>query len=291
MNILITGVGGYIGSYLFHNLKYNNIYGTYNNLLPNYNKNKKNLFKVDLTKKIKLNSLINFDLVIHCASRTPFHKETMTNYKKNILITKNVIDFAKLNNVKKIFFLSTNSIYENIDSKKISEEKKSTKIGLYAKSKIKSEKLFISWAKESFADIIILRLPGVIGPGSENSFISKIAKAIKNNHVISINNVEAEFNNVINIESLNNVIKKIILLRLKTNIFNISSNKPIRIIEIVKLFEKKYRRKIKYINKKLKTKKFIINSLKIQKKGVNLPNVSDVIKKYIKLNINLKCPR
>jgi UDP-glucose 4-epimerase len=288
MNILITGVAGYIGSYLFHNLKYQNIYGIYNNSLPNFNKDKKNLIKVDLTKKINIKSSINFNLIIHCASRTPCHKETIKNYKKNILISKNIINFAKLNNIKKIIFLSTNSIYENINSKKITEKKKPSKIGLYAKSKIKSEKLFINWSKEASTDIIILRLPGVIGPGSKNTFISKINKAIKNNHVIPINNEEAEFNNVINIESLNTVIKKIILLKFKTNIFNISSNKPMRIIEIVELFEKEYRRKIKYINKKLKIKKFIINSLKIQKKGVNLPKVSDVIKQYIKTNINLK---
>jgi nucleoside-diphosphate-sugar epimerase len=287
MNILITGVGGYIGSYLFSNLKYQNIYGTYKNSLKNVLRNKKNLFKVDLSKKIRIKSPKKINLIIHCASKCPYHKQTKKNYKINIIITKNIINFSKSNNIKNIIFLSTNSIFENIDSNKITEKKKSSIVQLYAKSKIKSENLFIEWSKKNSTNIIILRLPGVIGPESENSFISKIDNFTKKNQLLYINNIQAKFNNVIDIKSLCIVIKKIIKFRLKKiNIFNISSNKPMKIIEIIKLFEKKYGRKIKYINQKLKTKKFIIDSSKIEKKGIILPKVKNVIENYIKLHSN-----
>jgi nucleoside-diphosphate-sugar epimerase len=288
MNILITGVGGYIGTYLFQNLRYKNIYGTYNNSSISWIKNKKNLFKADLSKKINIKNFETLDLVIHCASKSPFHKETIKNYKKNILITKNIIIFSKLNNIKNIIFLSTNSIYENINLNKISEEKKSSKIGLYAKSKIKSEKLFINWSKENNTNLIILRLPGVIGVHSDNTFITKINKAIKNDQVIFINNLQEKFNNVINIETLKLIIKKIILSKLENKIFNIASNNPMKIINVIKLFEKKYGKKINYINKKLKTNKFIIDASKIKKKGIILPKVSSVITKYIKSNLRIK---
>ena len=285
MNVLITGINGYIGSYLYNNLRFNNKYGIYGTSITDKKKIKKNLFKLDLTKKINLKTKkLKVDCIIHCASKSPYHRETKSNFNKNILITENLISLATNLKIKKFIFLSSNSIYKNINSNNIKENARLKKIGLYAKSKIKSEKMLISWSQEENIKVIIIRLPGVVGTNSQNTFISKINSKIKNNEIIIIDNLKTKFNNIIDLKSLGKIITKVVSLNLDTEIFNISSNKPISILKIINLFEKKFKKKIYLKDLKKKIKKNIINSNKFQKKLISLPNVENVIKNYLNEN-------
>jgi nucleoside-diphosphate-sugar epimerase len=282
MNILITGAGGFVGSYLYNNIKFEKVYGQYNNKLNFKIYNKNDLIKLNFLKKEKIKKKIKIDTIIHCASKSPYHGNNFENYKKNIKITKNLIYLMKSFNIKKIIFLSSNSVYENINSNKINEKSFSSKTNFYAKSKLMCEKLLSTYSKNSDIDLIILRLPGIVGQNAQNSFLPKIAKAFKFNSDLILSNYNMKFNNLIHIKNLNTIIKKILLSKIKSNIFNISSKNPIKLISIIKIFEKYYKKKIKIKKKKVKIKKFIIDSKKIKKIPINLPTVKNVVVDYIK---------
>ena len=278
MNILITGVSGYIGSYLFNNLKFKNIYGIYyRSKNKNFHK-KKNIFKINLLKEIKLRKKLNFDFIVHCASKSPYHKENKKNYTENIKLTSNLIKFTKKKNIKNIIFMSSNSLYEKVNSLKITEKTEVKNIGLYAKSKKYSEDLLLNFAKKEKKNVIILRLPAIVGPNSKHTFLSKLYHNITYKKKFKIYNMNQRYNNVIDIKSLTTVVQRIVDLKINSGVYNIASIKPIKIKEIVKILAKG--KPIFYKDLKLKIKSFVIEVNKIKKKGITLPSVRKSITYY-----------
>ena len=130
-NILITGCGGFIGSYLVSALLskkfkgFFRIYG-YDIIAPKLDGNvvnKNNFFfkKVDLTKKKSFFLNKNIDLIIHLAgipSPKYYKRFPLKTFYLNSDLCKILLDFAKLKKAKFIYF-SSSEIYGNPDNKNI----------------------------------------------------------------------------------------------------------------------------------------------------------------------------
>ena len=130
-NILITGCGGFIGSYLTSTLlsrknkKKFKIYGI-DVVKPILNKNKVAterfyFIKKDLTKIKNFTSKIKFELIIHLAgipSPTYYKNHPLETYYLNSDLSKIFLEYAKKNKSKFIYF-SSSEIYGNPDSKNI----------------------------------------------------------------------------------------------------------------------------------------------------------------------------
>ena len=151
--ILITGSSGYIGSCLFLYLKnYFEIKG-----LDKKNCKYFKTIKINLTNKKKLNNFIKDykpDLVIHLAAQSLVDQTINKKkyYLNNIIATKNLLDCLKENNIQKIIFSSTASVYK-YKNKPINEKDSLNPKSNYAKTKLMCEKLI----KNSGIDHIILR--------------------------------------------------------------------------------------------------------------------------------------
>jgi len=184
MKILITGASGFIGNYFVKNLRKNHNIIAITHKRKAYLSSKKNIIiiKKDLTKKFQ-SRVQNLDLIIHCANYTPAnHKNTKSLIKKNNLMIKNLLDFANLNQVNKIIYLSSMAVYKIRKQKnfQITENSTLNYDNDYSISKISDEKILKRWQKKNFSKkLLILRLPGVIGPNSHGNFISNLKK--KNN--------------------------------------------------------------------------------------------------------------
>ena len=119
MKILITGTNGVIGKEIVNQLSKNRKYKLY--LLSNKkNKSKKRFksFYQNLTKPINLK--LKPHAIIHCASKHPNSKSgnSMQNiYSTNMKMTENLIKFANKNNVEKVFFFSSITVYGQIKNK------------------------------------------------------------------------------------------------------------------------------------------------------------------------------
>lgn len=172
-NLLITGGAGYIGSHVAHSLIdrgdnvtiIDNLITGHKELVPKQAK----LIVSDISDVKKVDQVIkegNFECVLHFAGlirvdesvREP-EKYNNYNYKKS----KMFLDLCIKNNLNKIIFSSTASVYGNSPKNYTSEEDKIDPLNPYAKSKLKFEKYLIEMKKKKLINYTILRYFNVAG--------------------------------------------------------------------------------------------------------------------------------
>jgi UDP-glucose 4-epimerase len=286
MKILITGSGTLIGNnvadYLLKKKEF--VFAFYNKNKPQNLKKYNNcrLIKANLEKKIKFNNF--FDVLIHCASKIPNNKINKINFKANIKMTNNLLKLCKQFGCKRIIFLSTMSVYGKITSKLVYENLKPKNVDLYGSSKKISENKILSFAENNFSIATVFRLPGVVGKDSKYNFLSNTLKKIKNNQPITISNINSKFNNIVNINNLKEIIYQSIKKEKSSQIYNLSSIKPIKIKSIINLFYEKLRIEKNYTIAKSKSGSFIICKKKISKNGYKLYSTKKSIIEFIKIN-------
>ena len=286
MKILITGSGTLIGNnianYLLKKKKF--IFAIYNKHKPQNLKRHKNcrLVKADLEKKIKFNNY--FDVLIHCASKIPNDKINKKNFKANIKMTNNILKLCKKFKCKRIIYLSTMSVYGEIKSKIIYENLKPKNINLYGLSKRISENKILSFAKKNSSVATVFRLPGIVGKDSKYNFLSNTLSKIKNNQPITISNLNDKFNNVVHINNLQEIVYKSIRKEKLSQIYNLSSIKPIKIKSVMKLFYQKLGKEKNYAVQKKGGVSFIICPKKIKENNYKLYSTKKSIIEFIKIN-------
>ena len=186
-------------------------------------------------------------------------------YSTNMKITKNIIKFCNENSVEKVIYLSAILVYGLITKKIISENQRPIKSNLYGKSKFLSEKLFCK--KNNRFKTICLRIPGVftLDLTKDHPLIIKILKKIIKNKDIHIYNYNKKFNNICDTEEIVKFINIILKKKnIQSGIYNFSSSKPIRFIQVINLMKKIFNSHSRVINKKIDKKSFIISNKKIK---------------------------
>jgi len=214
-NILITGGAGFIGYHLADCYSKKN-YKVY--ILDNFFKRKskdkefinlikrKNVFfyNIDLTKdfsKLKLKTR-NFDIVYHFAAingTSLFYEMPYEVCSSNILMTINLINWAKFNNIKKFIFSSSSEVYSqglrnNLikiptpENSIMAFEYPFQKRISYGLSKLIGEFLFLNLPNKKKSNCCVVRFHNIYGPrmGFKHvipEFIEKIKKN-KNNLII-----------------------------------------------------------------------------------------------------------
>lgn len=261
-SILITGATGFIGKHLVKKI-------------PNYNiavdQNGKN---IDLRIRKEVLKIKRSDIVIHLAGKIPSEKNYSKNifFEHNFLGTLNILEYCIKKKVKKIIFVSS-YVYGNPEKNPISEKHQIKPHNTYTKSKVLSEELCKIYAEKYKIEIIILRPFNIFGNlQKDNSLISNIIKSIKNNSHITIINKNNK-RDYLFIDDLIDAIIKLIDYKCKFEIFNIGSGKSYSFENVVQLFEKENKKKIK-------------RKYKISKKN-SIPKIqADIskIKKEIKWN-------
>ena len=268
MKILITGTAGFIGFNLANYFleKGITVYGIDNfdryysikvkkERIKILNK-KKNFFfkKIDISKFTILNKYIKkkpIDIIIHLAAQAGV-RYSLVNPNKyldtNLSGFTNLIKAIEKKNIKKFLYASSSSVYG--DSKKfpLKENDKLQPKNIYGLSKKINEELALQYSKIYKTRFIGLRFFTIYGEwGSPDMFIMKLFKSSVLKKSFYLNNYG---NHKRDFTYIGDVVKIIeILIKKKTDnhrIFNICSNKPINIYNIVKKF-----RKNNYLNLKL----------------------------------------
>ncbi|HOL48841.1 MAG TPA: NAD(P)-dependent oxidoreductase [bacterium] len=157
--ILITGINGFIGKNLVNVLK-DNYYIIGLDLHQECKFQIKKYYQIDITDKEKVLDINEeIDFVIHLVALTDPNLERKKIYNVNVIGTKNICELSKKNNVKKIIYLSTVSVYPDSKIKKITEETKEKPINYYGETKLEAEKII----KQSGINWVILRPTNIFG--------------------------------------------------------------------------------------------------------------------------------
>ena len=191
--ILVTGSNGFIGGYILRSLNDLGYFvcgcGRGSNRNPDIP-----YFEADLSKVIQPD--VNFDVVIHTAARSP--EASFTEYfTDNVLVTRNIIDFAKNNGVRKFIYLSAVSSFGKVDTM-LSEDSPRNNPDDYGLTKYIAEKLI----RNSGLDNDVYILPGVVGKRCRNPYIIRLAEALYQDRDVHCYNSEGMFNNVLLISDL-----------------------------------------------------------------------------------------
>ena len=168
--ILITGIYGFLGTHLAERLQFDNeIIG-----INQSNQNKDfelpdiKIIEGDISNKNTLESInTDIDLIFHFGSPTSvvlFKKDPIKYFDNTINGMKNILEFAKINSIKKLIYPSSGSVYANNfpphDENVI--PKPSNKYGI---AKVECENLAKKYVDE--VNSIGLRIFAAYGPGEE----------------------------------------------------------------------------------------------------------------------------
>ena len=127
---------------------------------------------------------------------------------------------------------------------------------------------------------IILRLPGIVGKGCHQNFISDIVKKIIKNEKIVFFGKNNNFNNIYHIDVLSKLINILINAKFNNNyeILNIGARKPLKIFQVIKCL------KIKKENLELSKEKkhnFTLNVDKLNKYYKNNKTTKFFLRKFL----------
>ena len=205
MKILVTGAAGFIGYHFCKQLlKQNNVYGIDNinnyydiNLKKNRisileNEERFHFYESNLADINKLR-LGHFDLVVHLAAQ-PGVRLKRSEYKKyldsNISGTLEVLDYCVDNNINKIMFASSSSVYSGLDDVPFSEEcLLNSPSSIYAATKLFNENTIKIYHENHDIDAVGLRFFTVYGPyGRPDMAYFSFSRSILNNEPISLFN-------------------------------------------------------------------------------------------------------
>ena len=256
MNILITGVCGFIGFSLAEELMKtkNTIIGV-DNINNYYSKKlkqkrlsilkKKKNFKFILadinnykkivkeTKKIKIDIIFNFaaQAGVRYAVKNP-----KSYIHSNVEGFKNLIKFALYKKPKKFIFASSSSVYGDAKKYPVKEDDSLNPKNLYAKTKKFNEEYSKKMLKNTDIKVIGLRLFTIYGEwGRPDMLILKFLKLAKQKKIFELNYNGNLYRDFTYIKSAVKLIKILSILDLKKDydVFNICSSKPIKVIKII----------------------------------------------------------
>jgi len=314
MNILITGVAGFIGysyaTYLLNKkikvIGIDNINDYYSvklkkDRLNNLRKFKFfKFYKFDLKNTKELDKVFvnhKFDAIYHFAAQAGVRYSVQKPRKyieSNINSFFNLIEKVREKKIKKFFFASSSSVYGNSKKFPLNEKDFLHPTNTYSLSKKFNEDLAAIYNKFYKVNSVALRFFTVYGEwGRPDMFCSKVLDAAFKREVLYINNFGNHSRDFTYIKDVNLVLYNLLNCKTINNfeILNICSNKPWNIIKLVKLVEQLsnkitiYKREIQQAdvmkthgdNKKIKKKKLIQHFTPLR---IGIKNTLDWYKKY-----------
>ena len=184
--ILLTGSNGFLGKVILDNLRDTNNIVTLARSSAHIN--------IDLSDTIPI--LPKVDIIVHALGKA--HDINSNNYsfyeyyKNNVLSTLNLLNGVTKEIMPSSFiYISSVSVYGRSSGKNITEDAPLLAKDPYGVSKIQAENLLSDWAKLNNVNLLILRLPLLIGKDPVGNYKSMI-DAIKNYFFINVKNFEVK---------------------------------------------------------------------------------------------------
>jgi len=158
--LLITGGAGFLGFHLSKKLSSYFDEIIINDIIP-FNKEEYDsnirYFKLDIRDKVGFDDLVKKekpDFIIHAAAALPLYKPDII-YQVNAGGTKNVLESAINNGVKRVVFISSTAVYGVPDHHPLYEDDELIGVGPYGETKIIAEKICTKYREKGLCVPII----------------------------------------------------------------------------------------------------------------------------------------
>ncbi len=269
MNILITGGAGFIGSTLADKLlqiesnkivvidNFNDYYSPKlkeNNIKHNLNNKNYKLYRGDICDKSLLERIFDenkIDVVVHIAASAgvrPSIDKPLDYVKNNIEGTINILEVMKENNVEKIVFASSSSIYGNCKEEIFSEDLKVTEpISPYAATKLACEQFLYTYSKLYNIQVVALRFFTVFGPRQRPDLaIRKFIDLIKENKPIPVYGDGTTIRDYTYVDDIvDGIISAMDYNDTQYEIINLGGGAPVSLNQMIETIEKALNKKAK----------------------------------------------
>ncbi len=211
MKIVITGVNGFVGKALYRVLsEKHNVIGVYNSGNAVF----ENCYKVDLTNEEEIGLVFgkpetnDVDVIVHLASKMASVKNSndLDVLHNNTIMAKNVAFMAKKLNVNQVIYLSSSSVYPNIDGVYNEESIPNPSLNsdcIYGLSKLNGEIILNYFLAETDIKVTHLRASMIYGEGMDDTRLIPVIEKeiIENNSVTLFGNGERMLN-LVKVEKL-----------------------------------------------------------------------------------------
>ena len=275
-NILVTGGAGYIGSHVVNLLidKGYKVTVIDNLVTGSFNLINKNadFYNIDIADKVKVNDILQnkeFDIVMHFAGLIRVDesvKEPEKYNEYNYLKAKLFLDNCIKNNLKKIIFSSTASVYGNPRNLKVSESDELNPLNPYAETKLKFENYLKNQSKTNNINYVILRYFNVAGADEKlragliskySTHLIKIASEVavgkKSELIINGNDYDTpdgtpvrDYIHVSDLADIHLISAEYLFNNNQSDIFNCGYGKGFSVKEVIETYNKFLVKKIKY---------------------------------------------
>lgn len=180
-NILVTGSRGFLGSVIVQELRHNHS-------ICSLGTHEDNTIVADLRKTIPIFSQ-NIDCVVHVAGKAHINpkspEEAQDFFDVNYQGTKNLLAGLEHTVTRLFIYISTVAVYGLDQGEGISEDTPLNGNSPYASSKIQAESLVSEWCQNHRTNVLILRLPLIIGHNAPGN-LGKLTKAIQSRRYVRI---------------------------------------------------------------------------------------------------------
>jgi nucleoside-diphosphate-sugar epimerase len=207
MRILISGAGGFVGGHLAVALAVggHEVVALVRQSRPAILERSQRIFvaRADLAGTEALPAG-PFDAVIHCAAAIPSvvpQEQDLTRI--NVEGSRRLYEHAIKAGTNVVVFCSSMAVYGRIDVDIVDRDTPINGPGAYGRSKLASEeKLAELCRNHGGLRALSIRLPGVVGRGSHDNFLSDTLRDLAAGKTVSVRNADALFNNVVHIDDL-----------------------------------------------------------------------------------------
>ena len=259
MKILLTGAAGFIGSHLAERLlslghqmvgldNFDKFYARSikeDNLKQASGNEHFTFIEADLCDPGLWNRLTteHFDMIIHLAAKAgvrPSMMDPIGYNNTNIMGTSYLLEFARHNNVKKVIFASSSSVYgvnKNLPWRV--EDKSLQPISIYASSKLSGEALCALYQQHFGLSIVAFRFFTVFGPRQRPDLaIHKFVKLIDKGQPIQLFGDGQTFRDYTYIDDIvSGILGALNFEHADFEIFNLGNTHTVSLIELVTIIE------------------------------------------------------